>query len=137
LLASLPASVLHPPSTTPLRVVVPSPVNGGGQDKQKPPCVHRDGFDPEKCFGDFQPAASRPTNKLPSLTPSTPAGLSDADFTSSYEAACILSMFGARDTQQVLYAAFVTLASVFHRPHSKLDRRDIAGKQRFKGASPL
>jgi len=31
----------------------------------------------------------------------------------------IVSMFGARDTQQVLYAALATLASIFHRSRSR------------------
>jgi len=47
---------------------------------RKPPRVHRSGFFLIQCIGDFQPAASRPTNKQPSLNPSIPAGLSDRGF---------------------------------------------------------
>jgi len=75
---------------------------------RKPPRVHRSGFFPIQCLSDFQPAASRPTNKQPSLNPSIPAGLSDHVSPMPGRRA-ILSMFGARDTQQVLYAACVTL----------------------------
>src|SRR3569832_2446404 len=66
-----------------------------------------------QCHGDFQPAASRPTNKTAFAQPLDPCWTLRPRLSHAW-APSVVSMFGARDTQQVLYAAVVTSNSDLH-----------------------